>query len=242
MKKKILKIANACLAVFNARIISSNSSSFDMDSAIRRITGHGIDIQSVFDIGASDGKWSRNVMPIFPNAKFIGVEPLAERESALEALRDRSGNFDYILCVAGDSDGLEVRLGVTDDLDGSTVDGGDGDTRMVPVRTLDAIVSEHGLTGPFLLKFDTHGYELPILQGATKTLSETNVIVMEVYNFKITEHALRFHEMCAHLENLGFRSFDMAEPTLRDYDSALWQMDLFFTREDEQMFAHNSYR
>lgn len=242
MKNVILKIANACLSIFNARIVSATSFSFDMESAMRRVAEHGISIQSVLDIGASDGTWSRDTMSVFPTAKFVGIEPLAEREQALQALRNRCKNFDYDLCVAGDSDGLEVSLSVSEDLDGSTVDGGGDIARMVPTKTLDSLVSEHQLKGPFLLKFDTHGYEMPILRGAAKTLSETNIIVMEVYNFKITDNSLRFHEMCSHLEGLGFRSIDLAGPMLREYDNAFWQVDLIFARNDERIFTHNSYR
>jgi FkbM family methyltransferase len=213
-----------------------------MESALRRAALRGIEIQSVFDMGASDGKWSKAAMSVFPEAKFLGIEPLKEREPALKALRKRCSNFDYDLCVAGDSDSLEVSLSVTEDLDGSTVDSGGGITRMVPSKTLDTLVSEHQLKGPFLLKFDTHGYELQILRGSEKVLLETNIIVMEVYNFQITENSLRFHEMCAHLEELGFRSFDMAGPMLREYDNAFWQVDLLFARTEERMFSHNLYR
>jgi hypothetical protein len=44
------------------------------------------------------------------------------------------------------------------------------------------------------------------------------------------------------MEELGFRSFDLAGPMLREYDNAFWQVDLLFARADEPMFTHNSYR
>ena len=65
---------------------------------------------------------------------------------------------------------------------------------------------------------------------------------MEVYNFRISDTALRFHEMCAHMEGLGFRCYDMANPMLRDYDKTLWQMDLFFCKKDEKIFDHPHYK
>ena len=97
------------------------------------------------------------------------------------------------------------------------------------------------LNGPFLLKFDTHGYEVPILRGARKTLENTNVIIMEVYNFYITEHTLLFSEMCDYLSKLGFRCYDLAEPMLRLYDSSFWQVDLFFCRHDSPIFSYSQY-
>jgi FkbM family methyltransferase len=232
--------------LFGVKIVRAKSdtsdTTFDMSSAIQRIAEHDIPIRSIIDIGASDGKWSVNTMKTFPRAAFLAIEPLYERQDALETLKKKHDNFDYVLCVAGDKDGEQVTLNVSDDLDGSTVDGTGGKPRRVPVVTVDAIVKEKILEGPFLLKFDTHGFEVPILSGAKETLAKTNVIVMEVYNFKITDHALRFHEMCSHMEQLGFRCYDIAGPMLRLHDKAFWQMDILFANSDQGMFSCSEYR
>jgi FkbM family methyltransferase len=240
MKRKALEIVNSLVRPFGAAVVRSTSAEFVMSSAIERITKHGMVINSIIDIGASTGKWSIEAMPFFPNASFIAIEPLQERKGALKNLKHQLPKFDYILCAAGEEDGNHVTLNVTDDLDGSTVNGMAGIPRKVPVRTVDAIVSEKNLEGPFLLKFDTHGYELPILSGTQNTLKETNVIVMEVYN--LTERGLRFPEMCLHMGDLGFRCYDMADPMLRVYDEAFWQMDLFFCRSDSKIFKYSQYK
>jgi FkbM family methyltransferase len=246
MRRRIVQAANSLLSPFGVRIVSAKSDAlamlFGMSSAIQRIAEHNIPITSIVDIGASDGKWSINTMRTFPRASYLAIEPLHERQDVLEMLKQKHANFDYVLCVAGDRDGEQVTLKVTDDLDGSTVDGTGGKTRSVPVKTVDTIVLDHALEGPFLLKFDTHGYEIPILNGAEDTLAKTNVIVMEVYNFKITDHTLRFHEMCSHMERLGFRCYDIAGPMLRLRDKAFWQMDIFFTRSESGIFSCSEYR
>ena len=64
---------------------------------------------------------------------------------------------------------------------------------------------------------------------------------MEVYTFDITATTRLFPEMCAHLQTLGFRCYDIADPLLRDYDRALWQMDLFFCRSDAPLFTQRTY-
>ena len=56
------------------------------------------------------------------------------------------------------------------------------------------------------------------------------------------ENALRFHEMCAKMENLGFRCYDIADPMLRDYDKSFWQVDLFFCRNNEKIFEYAYYK
>jgi FkbM family methyltransferase len=242
MKKRLLQAANSVLNRFGARIVPKGLGEFQMPSALQRVAMHGIPIQTIIDIGASDGKWSLEAMSFFPNASFMGIDPLQERESALKDFKCKFSNFDYMICAAGEKDGDLIRLDVASDLDGSTVDGLGGKSRPVPVKKIDTIVLEKYLKGPFLLKFDTHGYEVPILKGAEKSLENTNLIIMEVYNFNITNHALRFHEMCFHLENSGFRCYDMAGPMLRIYDNAFWQMDLLFCRSDSDIFSYSQYR
>jgi hypothetical protein len=112
---------------------------------------------------------------------------------------------------------------------------------LVTLTTIDHEVSERSLTGPFLLKLDTHGFELPILEGATQTLARTEVVIAEVYNFKIGENCSRFARFTEHMETLGFRVFDVLEPVRRPGDDALWQMDFVFRRADYRAFSQNSY-
>ena len=242
MKSTLARIANTLLKPLGARIVKNTTDHVEMMSAVRRIAHHGFEVGCVIDIGASDGKWSREVMEILPDTRFLAIEPLEERVPALSHTKATHGSFDFAVCVAGATDSGFAKLNVSADLDGSTVEAGDGPSREVPVRSLDGLVAERGLAGPFLLKFDTHGYEWPIIEGAARTLAETTIIIMEVYNFKVSEHGVRFHEMCRRLEDLGFRCYDMADPMLRDHDGALWQMDLVFCRQDAAVFGYEAFR
>jgi FkbM family methyltransferase len=214
-----------------------------MDMMLQRLIRRKVAISTVIDIGASDAKWSKTCMRHLPEATYLAVEPLEERRASLEKFRQECPAFDYALCVAGDRDGEDVVLTVTDDLDGSGVgEHPTGEKRTCPLRTIDSLVKEKQLSPPYFLKFDTHGFELPILSGCTDLLQHTTAILIEVYNFQLTPDSLRFHEMCSHLAGLGFRPVDMAEPRLRPYDQAWWQADMLFLRSEHETFAYNRYR
>lgn len=242
MKKQIVQLLKRKLSPLVSKVWENPFTQFTAPEAMGRMLAHGFPVAGVVDIGASDGRWSRKTMAYFPKAKFLAVEPLEERSAALEALKAEKPNFDFAIAAAGSGKAKEVSLNVSPDLDGSTVDGDGGEARTVRSATLDELVVERSLPGPYLVKFDTHGFEDEILQGAEKTLAQTSVIIMEVYNFKISPHALRFPEMCARLEALGFRCYDMADPLLRVHDRCLWQMDFYFCRSDAKPFSHNDYR
>jgi hypothetical protein len=111
----------------------------------------------------------------------------------------------------------------------------------VPAVTIDAVVAERKLPPPYLLKLDTHGYEVPIFRGAERALRETSLIVVEVYNFTLCDGALRFHETCAFLEQRGFRPLDLFDVLHRPKDGALWQFDLLLGRTDDAEFRTSSY-
>jgi hypothetical protein len=42
------------------------------------------------------------------------------------------------------------------------------------MRTIDGLVRRNNLGGPYVLKLDTHGFEVPILEGAHAVLAEAS--------------------------------------------------------------------
>jgi FkbM family methyltransferase len=218
----------------------------DMDYALgwlaqknRQAGDHAI--ASIIDLGAAQGNWSRMALSLFPDARVIGVDPLKERVPHLERLKAENARFDFVPAVAGGDDGGSVDLAVTEDLDGSSVNGAYGQMRTVPVQSVDGIAMRAGLRGPYFLKFDTHGFEKPILESAPRVLEETCFIVMEAYNYRHTPETLLFHEMIAYLGEKGFRVSHLVDVLNRPRDGTLWQVDLLFARADDPMFASNAF-
>ena len=184
-----------------------------MEAALARCAARGPGIRTVIDVGASDGRWSRAASRILPPARFFMVEARAEHEPGL-ARTARDARFSYEICAAGDRDG-EIYFDARD-LFG-------------------------GLAGPYAIKLDTHGYEVPILEGAAALLAQSTLLVIECYNFRVAPRSLLAHEMCAWLEARGFRCIDLCDPLHRASDGALWQMDLFFVPATDPAFARNAF-
>jgi hypothetical protein len=107
---------------------------------------------------------------------------------------------------------------------------------------LDDKIENRRLRGPFLLKLDTHGFELPILRGAARILSHSSLLVIESYNFDIAPECLRFPQLCAYLEGQGFRCIDICDVLHRPGDGCLWQFDLFFAPVTRSEFIQNDYK
>ncbi len=210
-------------------------------AALARITARGITVNTVVDIGASTGVWSESVMSYFPGAKFLLIEAQTTHKADLKRFVSAHPNAQYVLKAAGEKAGT-IYFDDADAFGGLAMNESAREGLVeVPVCSIDDEVALRGLPGPYLLKFDVHGFEMPILRGAERTLQNTSLLIMECYNFEIAPGSLLFHDMCRHLHDLGFRVADMSEPLWRPSDRMLWQMDIFFVRADRPEFQQKSY-
>jgi FkbM family methyltransferase len=210
-------------------------------NALARVKARGLEVGTIIDVGASDGRWSLKARDVLPGVRSHLVEANPVHRESLAALcRERPG-FSCSLVAAGPVDG-EIAF------DGSNPGGGraappDGlDHPLLPQRSLDSLAREHGLAPPYLIKLDTHGYELPILEGATGLFPQTSLMVIEAYTFPLRGSGPRFFELADWLAARGFLAIDLSEPLWRPGDGALWQFDLFFVPATRPEFASVRFR
>jgi len=212
-----------------------------LDATLGRCCRRGTAVNTVIDVGASNGCWSMRARRHFPCAAFLMVEARQEHEAGLRQARQRFAGFDYVIAAAGNRVG-SIYFDATQLFGGLASDTPfEQNCIEVPVTTIDTLVREKGLKPPFLIKLDTHGFEVPILEGARVTLALSSLVILETYNFRIADKSLLFHEMCAYMEQHGFRCVDICEPMHRPGDGAFWQIDLVFAPAGDRVFASNSY-
>lgn len=213
-----------------------------MKIGLSRFLQLNLPIQTVIDVGAAEGKWSLSARQFWPDASFLLFEPLKERQEQLNNLAKLHSNFTIAPYAAGNARS-QLKFSVSEDLDGSGVASGDGNSvvRMVEVTSIQEEVNNLNLRGPFLVKLDTHGYEVPIIEGCSNILSEISLFIVECYGFQIASQSLLFWQMCQYMESLGFRLFDIVDVMNRKKDGAFWQCDAFFIRSDHPVFQDNKY-
>jgi FkbM family methyltransferase len=245
LKSKIKKLFNVILRKYGIEVISLRESvsreSVSMESALARSKRRQANIGTVIDIGASNGSWSIGLMKYYPDSSYFLIEAQKEHEDMLRKVKSEFKTLEYIIAAAGDTVG-EIYFDAKDLFGGlASHSPFEKNCIVVPVVTIDHIVREKRLKPPFLLKLDTHGFEVPIFEGAKEILKYTELIVIETYNFNLTNESLRFHEMCTYLNELGFRCIDIANPLHRPKDGVLWQFDLFFAPSTIKEFNSNTY-
>lgn len=212
-----------------------------MNGAVEALANRQPTFQTVIDVGASDGRWSDLLLPYFPSCHYLLVDAQEVHRPELERFCRQHPHAQFALAAAGESLG-QIYFDASKPFEGKAAHTPFATNNIVvPMTTIDHEVATRQLPGPYLLKLDTHGFELPILRGAAQTLLQTEVLVMECYNYKIASESLHFWEMCQYLEQMGFRCIDLADPLYRPYDNSLWQMDLVFMRADRPGFSYFEY-
>ncbi|PLX99373.1 MAG: hypothetical protein C0623_09900 [Desulfuromonas sp.] len=197
-------------------------------------------IKTVLDVGASNGCWSKECMDFFPEADYVLFEPQPVHGEALDSFNSQYKNTTIVKKAVGPSEGITF-FHAADPFGGALSAKKTDVTIEVDMTSIDSSVSKLQCEEPFLLKLDTHGYEKSILEGASKTLERTTALIIEAYNYKFTDEALLFWELCAFLADKGFRVIDLVDICHRKYDNSLWQMDLFFIRDSWEGFNYVSF-
>jgi FkbM family methyltransferase len=170
------------------------------------------------------------------------IEANAVHAPALESICRQNSRWRDVLKACGPSCG-SIYFNGLDPFGGQARQAPEGEAdQNLSMTTIDHEIAAHHLRPPFLIKLDTHGFEIPILKGAEKALEQTEVLVVETYNFVIGAEAVRFWTFCELLARQGFLPVDMFDLLYRPYDRSFWQMDIVFMRSSRPEFQHPGYR
>lgn len=212
--------------------------------ALARLSSRGIEVGSFLNVGSGRGDDLEFFKRLWPQMRTLLIDMDPRFIEGWQKLAHDYSGTSYVVAGAASEDG-EGQFLKSNDVGGAISKAPKGDnSHTTPLRKLDTLVREFELPGPFFLKFDTHGVELDIMEGAKETLAQTSLIIIEAYNFKlefVDRKNLTFDEMCIHMRTLGFRCVDYCEPLYRPGDLALWQIHLIFIRDDHPVFRKTTY-
>jgi FkbM family methyltransferase len=199
--------------------------------------GAGFTPKTIIDVGAARGCWSAEVSSIWPDTRYILIDPLEENHQELKCVCRKLKNADYRIAAITDHSGT-ITMNVHPDLDGSTIflereDNINGVPRDVPSIALDDLHDEMRFESPILLKADVQGAEMQVLMGTTQSLPLLDMIILEVLLFDIYQgNNPQISDVIYYLKSKGFVVWDIFGMGYRMLDDALCQVDVVFVRED----------
>jgi FkbM family methyltransferase len=207
----------------------------DME-VFQRLKNLGYQPQVIFDVGASDGSWSKDIHEVLPTAEFHLFEPLINYAPAYQAIIQENlrsyPNFQLHTLALGEKSG-EVTMNIFPNLVASSAldlssTGLDVTTAIVAMATVDEMIASLSLPHPQVIKIDTQGYELSILKGAINTLPRVDILLLECWLYRgYGKNTPLLTEIICWLQPLGFRLWDIGD-TYRGEDGVLATLDCVF--------------
>jgi len=204
---------------------------------MRRLRGQKYRPDFVVDVGASHGIWSHTASQLFPEARFILIDPLISKYE--QSARN------YYICNIPQAELLEIAISnqagqlsfqVSPDLYGSSLltpaDFRNYETITVEVKTLDQVATDEQISGRGILKLDVQCAEHIVLEGAKEFIAQVDLVVAELSFIRYDQNALVFNEMLNLLDQLGFRYYDETGEWRSPIDGTLLQKEVVFIRQD----------
>jgi FkbM family methyltransferase len=219
----------------------------DFSMFLEDVRARGFSPRFILDVGANVGDWTRMARAIFPDARFLLIEPQLETRESLDNLCAEFPNVSWVLAGAGARKGQSY-LNVGGDLGVSSFFPGvdealvrAGKQRQVDVITIDELLHAHGLGVPELVKMDVQGFEIEALKGGESLFGKTDLFVLEASLYAFFETLPIVSDVVAFMHDRGYELYDIPGYFRRPLDGALGQIDLAFARHNSVLRRSNRW-
>lgn len=219
------------------RAVGIDRSTHGTKRFFKQLAGRGFYPQTIVDVGANHGGWSRVVRSVFKDADFILIEPQEEMRPFLDQFCRQTPGAQWFLAGAGAEEG-ELSLTLWDDLQGSAFLSPEIQAmtpytkkRQVPIVTLDGLVAAGKFPVPDLIKIDVQGFELEVLRGSLGCLGRSQMLIVETSLHHPLGERPSFYRVVELMEAYGYRIYDLVDLKYRARDAALGQVDICFVRK-----------
>lgn len=239
IKSKIRKV----LRKFNlelGRYPSPNSAGSQLAKALE-MAG----INEVFDIGANEGQFAREIREYGYTGKIVSFEPLSSARMKLLALASVDSNWqvhdqtaigdqngEIEIYIAGNSVSSSV-LPMLESHSSAAIGSAYIDSERVPIAKLDSVAKQYITSESNLfIKIDTQGFEWRVLDGARETLQQARGVLCELSLVPLYDGQRLWRDIVYRLEAEGFMLWVLQNGFTHPRTGQSLQLDGIFLRQD----------
>jgi FkbM family methyltransferase len=236
-------IINQCLSLAGLRVVNARWGPCGFRKSLRQLRERGVYPEGVIDVGASDGGWSLECMKVFPDSKYLLIDPLPENKAKLERLASARSKVTFWSGCLGAEAGtarLHTRGDQSSLFESRTFSVNQDSAVDVEVRTLDSFLGK-GVAAHSLIKLDVQGAELDVLKGATRALESADVLLIEVSFRPFYQAATLAHEVISFVGAAGFGIYDICTYVQRARDGQLNQSDIMFLKLNSPILKDDAW-
>jgi FkbM family methyltransferase len=195
----------------------------------------------VLDIGANTGQFGQVALHVFPRARVLSFEPLPECVQAMGKRIGANPRFRIFPYAIGNADTTITIHRSASSPSSSILPMNEAHTSAfpwtegrepveVPLRRLDSLLPDLGLTGRVLMKIDVQGFGLEVLKGAVATLQRVDMVFIEVSFVSLYEGEPSFHDIYAFMRDAGFAYSGLLDSLEHPETKEALQGDAIFRR------------
>lgn len=188
----------------------------------------GYKTKVVYDIGACQAAWSKDLKANFRDVEIILFEANPAYKSSLENSGFKFFNDvlsnpgrEYVDFYNGTNTGDSYYKETTKYYDQQS-------SVRLPCKTLDKVIKENELPVPNFIKIDTQGSELDILQGAQSIIDKVDLIYTECPIIRYNKGAPNISDYLDFFRSKNFIPIDIFE--IHRAENILLQIDIMFVR------------
>ena len=209
---------------------------------LRDIQQAGLKIDTVYDIGACQGEWSKwHKSMVMPHANFI----LFEANPAYQNVLMSTGFKSYCGIALSNPGRSQVEFyNGTNTGDSyykeTTIWYDNQGTITLPCATIDELKQRDNLPVPQFIKIDTQGSELDILSGADSFIRQVDIIYTECPIVKYNAGAPNIQDYLDFFKARQFIPIDIFE--IHRGENTLIQVDIMFMKKEtkERLLGPNN--
>lgn len=243
LRNIVLKLIKGFFKFWGLEILiqtKSNKPVGSMFELLNDLQCRGLNVVTIFDVGAHKGEWTKMVKSIFPHACIWMFEPQIEMMGHLGKVLNMHHDVRLIQKGVG-SQFDKLIFTIWDDFAGSSflpkqndILLQSGKQREIDIVTLDGVLENPEIQIPEIVKLDIQGFELEALKGANRLFGKTEVFILEValYPFEDMPNIPTFIEAVNFMYNRGYVVYDFAGFLRRPFDNSLGQCDICFVKID----------
>ncbi len=212
----------------------------EIPNSLERLAKLGFKPIQIFDVGAYQGDFTKLCLKYFPGSKVACFEVLEPRVKQLNQMASQDSAVEVFPMLLGSESKEKVEFNEAETASSILVEHVQQNftVKSYPMRTVDSIVYEHfNSCPPDLLKLDVQGYELEVLKGAEKSLTQTQIILAEINLLDIHKDVPLLAEVVGWLNKRDWVAYDICGLTRRPLDQALWQADFIFVPRNSPLIS-----
>ncbi len=201
----------------------------------------GVSVDVIYDIGCFKGTWTQSIMDIFPQSQYYLFDPIDHPK-----VLPKNKNFEFHQVLFAEEDAIFNFYSINSTGDSLYRDISQIDENVSAValhaRKLNSYSNQYKLRQPNFLKLDVQGAELRVLSGASNSLKNASLLLLEVPFYPFNVGAPQLGDYLAYTRDAGFlpvaieplRSIpDLGSEIKYRPDSFIVQADILFVKRAE---------